>query len=139
VGLAIMVVVAALAPVVMSRYDVSGHELWVACSLLVLTLFWGVRIATNLTPEHRAVVDPMSGAEAARQLLLMALFEVPWHLALILVVLGLLPDQEPALYLTAVVLLLFEGAYFLLVLVFSQGSPRVASDPAALSARQNGG
>jgi len=49
-------------------------------------------------------------------------------------VLGLFPDQEPALYLAAVALILFEAAYFLVSLVFSQGRPPTASDPAALPA-----
>ena len=61
-------------------------------------------------------------------------FEVPWLVALILVVLGLFPDQEPALYLAAVALILFEAAYFLVSLVLSLGRPQAASDPAALPA-----
>jgi len=59
---------------------------------------------------------------------------IPTTAALILVVLGLLPDQEPALYLTAVGLGLVLGALTLLMLVFSQRRPQVASDPAALPA-----
>ena len=59
---------------------------------------------------------------------------VPLLAALILVVLGLFPDQEPALYLTAVGLGLFLGAVALLILVFSQRRPQTASDPAALPA-----
>ena len=54
--------------------------------------------------------------------------------ALIVVVLGLFPEQEPALYLTAVGLGLFLGAFSLLMLVFSQGGPPTASDPAELPA-----
>jgi hypothetical protein len=54
--------------------------------------------------------------------------------ALILVVLGLFLDQEPALYLTAVVLGLFLGALRLLILVLCQRRPQMASDPAALAA-----
>jgi hypothetical protein len=49
-------------------------------------------------------------------------------------VLGLFPDQEPALYLTAVALGLVMGAFTLLWLVFSQRRPAMASDPAALPA-----
>ena len=59
---------------------------------------------------------------------------VPLLVALVLVVLGLFPDQEPALYLTAVGLVLFLGAVALLLLVFSQRRPQTASDPAALPA-----
>jgi hypothetical protein len=49
-------------------------------------------------------------------------------------VLGLFPDQEPALYLTAVGLGLFMGALTLLFLVLSQRRPAGAFDPAALPA-----
>jgi hypothetical protein len=59
---------------------------------------------------------------------------IPTIAALILVVLGLFPDQEPAMYLTAVGLGLFQGAFSLLMLVFLQRLPPTASDPAELPA-----
>jgi hypothetical protein len=65
---------------------------------------------------------------------LVASFVVAVAVALILVVLGLVPDKEPALYLTAVALALFFAAVALLALVFTQGRPQAASDPAALLA-----
>jgi hypothetical protein len=46
----------------------------------------------------------------------------------------LLPNQEPALDLTAVGLCVFLGAITMLMLVFSQRRPRPASDPAVLAA-----
>ena len=61
-------------------------------------------------------------------------FWAPMTVALVTVVLGLLPDQEPALYLASVVLLLFMDAWLLLMLVFSVGRPQPASDPAELPA-----
>ena len=134
VSLGVWVVIAAIAPIIVSRYGISGHELWLVCSLLAAALFWGLRIVTIRTPEHRAVEAPLTRAETARELLLMLAFEVPWLIALILVVLGLFPDQEPALYLAAVALILFEAAYFLVSLVLSLGRPRPASDPAELPA-----
>jgi hypothetical protein len=39
VSIAIWVVIAALAPVIISRYDITGHDLWMACSLVALVLF----------------------------------------------------------------------------------------------------
>jgi hypothetical protein len=59
---------------------------------------------------------------------------MPTIAALVLVVLGLFPDQEPALYLTAVGLGLLLGALTLLFLVFQQGRPQPASEPAPLPA-----
>jgi hypothetical protein len=51
---------------------------------------------------------------------------VPMHVVLILVALGLFPDLEPALYITAVVLYLFMDGLILLYLVHSQGRPATA-------------
>ena len=47
-------------------------------------------------------------------------FTAPAIGALVLIMLGLLPDQEPALHLTAVGLVLSLGAFLLLLLVISQ-------------------
>jgi ABC-type Na+ efflux pump permease subunit len=55
-------------------------------------------------------------------------------LVLALVVLGPVPGQEQALYLTAVGLGLFMGAMGLFVMVFEQRRAQTASDRAALPA-----
>ena len=55
-------------------------------------------------------------------------------LALALVALGFFPNQEQALYLTAVGLGLFMGAMTLLGAVFSPGRALTASEPAQLPA-----
>jgi len=129
VWIGIWVVVAALAPVIVSRYDIAGHELWLVCSLLALVLFLGLLVVWRTT-EIREVVAVTRAVivEVASNALLM----VPMIGALILVVLGVFPDQEPALYLSAVGLGLFLDALTLLFLVFSHGRPQTASDPAAL-------
>ena len=44
------------------------------------------------------------------------------NIALVLILLGVLPDLEPALYLAAVALALFQNALMLLYLVYRQGS-----------------
>jgi len=66
-----------------------------------------------------------------REMAANSLFTFPMIAALVLVVLGLFPDQEPALYLTGVALGLFGDALVLLYLVFSQRRPQTASEPAA--------
>jgi hypothetical protein len=58
--------------------------------------------------------------------LLLAVLVVPQNATLVLVVLGLFPDLEPALYLTAVALGPILGGTALLGLVFSQGRPQTA-------------
>jgi hypothetical protein len=134
VTVAIWVVIAALAPVIVSRYGVTGHGLWTACSLLALVLLLGQWILNERTTESRELGAVWSRAQTiatgASYLGLM----IPTIAALVLVVLGLFPDQEQALYLTAVGLGLFLGALTLLFLVFSQRRPQTASGPAELPA-----
>jgi hypothetical protein len=134
VSMAIWVVVVALAPIMISSYDVTGHELWAVGSLLALILFFGVTIVNRRTPEMREDAAAMSGAIRLREQAANTGLIVPMVGALVLVVLGLFPEQEPALYLTAVGLGLFANALVLLYLVFSHGRPQTASDPAELPA-----
>jgi len=134
VTIAIWVVIAALAPVILSRYDLAGHGLWLACSLLALVLLLGQWIVNELATESREIGAAYSRAQT---IVLMASYlslMIPTIAALVVVVLGLFPDQEPALYLTAVGLGLVMGALTLLLLVFSQRRPQTASDPATLPA-----
>ena len=134
VSVAMWVVVAALTPVIVSRYDISGHALWATCSLLALVLFLGVGIVNRRTPEAREDAAAMPRPMMAREMTANSLLVVPMITALLLVVLGPFPDHEPALYLTAVGLGLFLDALVLLYLVFSQRRPQTAPDPAALPA-----
>jgi hypothetical protein len=134
VSMAIWVVISALAPVILSRYGVTGHELWLACSLLALVLGLGVWFVNQRTPETTEDLAAYSRAQLIGMMTANSLLTIPVLAALVLVVLGLFPDQEAALYLTAVGLVLFLGAINLLILVFSQRRPQTASDPAALPA-----
>jgi len=126
VGMGLMVVVAAIAPVVISRYEIGGHELWLLSSLLYLVLFWAMILVTGRNPEHDALLAAFARAVRVRQMLISALLLVSVSIVLILVVLGLFPDLEPALYLTAVTFVLFYAAFALLQLVMSQGRPQTA-------------
>jgi uncharacterized membrane protein len=131
---AIWVVVAALAPVIVSRYDLAGHGLWLACSLLALVLLLVIWIVNERTTESRELGAAYSRAQTIGVVASYLGLMIPTIAALVLVVLGLFPDHEPALYLTAVAFGLFLGALTLLFLVFSQRRPQTASDPAALPA-----
>jgi hypothetical protein len=121
-----VVVVAGIAPVVIGRYGVADHQMWVACSLLVLALSWGLWLTNNRMPEHRMDMATYPRAVVVGYTVLLAVLFVPQNAALILVVLGSFPDVEPALYLTAVALGLILGGTALLGLVFSQGRPQTA-------------
>ena len=139
VTLAVWVVIAALAPVIVSRYGVTGHELWLACGLLALVLFLGLWIVSERTTEARELTAAYSRAQTVKVMAFNLAFAVIVIAALVLIVLGLFPDQEPALYLTAVGLVLSLAALTLLVLVVLQRRPQTASDPAALPATGGSG
>jgi hypothetical protein len=139
VSMAIWVVIAALVPVIVGGYGVTGHTLWVVCSLLALVLFAAIIIVVRRTPEHRAEADATWGAIPVMRLA-MVFGSTIWlpiasiAVAFILVVVGLFPDQEQALYLTAVSLGLFEAGFLLLVLVFWQRYHSDATDGAGVGA-----
>jgi multisubunit Na+/H+ antiporter MnhC subunit len=130
VSIAVWVAVVALAPVTLSRYGLAGHDLWRACSILALFLVLGTFAVNSRTPEMRQEYAASSRREAAINALLLVSLVV----ALSLVALGPFPNQEPALYLTAVELGLLGTALTLLLLVFSQRRSLPVSDPAALPA-----
>jgi hypothetical protein len=134
VTLGVWVVIAAIAPVIVGRYGVTGHELWLVCGLLGLVLYLGLWIVNERTSEAREIWPTYSRAQAAREMALFWAFTAPAIGALALVVLGLFPDQEPALYLTAVGLVLSLGAITLLFLALSQRRVAASSGPAALTA-----
>jgi hypothetical protein len=129
VTIAIWVVIAALLPVIVSGYGVTGHGFWLACSLLSSALLAVMIVVFARTPENRAdVADTFATVPRARIALVAGLsFWLPFValvLALVLVVLGVFPDQEQALYLTAVGLGLFMGSMGLFVAVFWSGGGR---------------
>jgi hypothetical protein len=130
VTLGVWVVIAAIAPVIVSRYGVTGHELWLVCSLLGLILYLGLWIGGERTPEARELGAAWSRAQTMEFMAFALTFAVLVIAALVLIVLGLVPDQEPALYLTAVGLILSFAAFTLLLLVVSPRRLAPASGPA---------
>ena len=126
--LATVVVASALAPVVVGRFGVAGHGLWLACSVVALVLVWGgFAVTERLSAEQRVFMDaraPLRGRAWTE--LAGAVTWLPATVALVLVVLGVLPEQEPALYFAAVVLFLMMDALLLLLVVFRVGLPTVA-------------
>jgi len=130
VSIAVWVAVVALAPVTLGRYGLAGHDLWLACSVLALVLVLVGFAVNSRTAEMRQEYAASSRREGAVNALLLASLVV----TLTLVALGPVPDQEPALYLTAVELGLLGTAWTLLMLVFSQRRPQTPSDPAELPA-----
>jgi len=124
---AVVVVAVALAPVVISRFGVTGHGLWLASSVIALLGGIGTTVLWERIPgevqEFMAARAPLK-TRAKVELAGLALWG-PAIAALVLVVLGVLPDQEAALYFAALVLFLLANAGMLLLVVFRVGLPRV--------------
>ncbi len=122
---AIWVVVAAITPIIVSRYGVTGHQLWLACSPFALLLMAVMLVVNGWSSENRAELAAALGNQSRAEIIAVmgTTFWLPTAalaVALAIVLLGLFPNQEQALYLTAVGLGLFMGAFHLFVMVFWQ-------------------
>lgn len=119
VTIGLVVVVAALVPVGLGAYDVTGHGLWVASSIIYLALNWIVIVMALRRSENRQI----AGAQARSNPITAAFFwllEIAVQLPLFLVVFGVNPDLDVAFYMTALVFHLFEAAFILAQLVYTQ-------------------
>ena len=123
-SIGLVAVLAALAPVVISRYGLTEHEIWALSSVLFLVGFIGTFLANNLSPEARA-----EGADPVRRSLKVVRLAV-WvpsmaflFLAPIAIALDVAPANEEALYFTLVALALAWCAMALLMLVFTGRRP----------------
>ena len=127
----IWVVVVALAPAFIATYGLGGRELWLVSGLLALVFLAIVLVVFARTPENRAELQANVGRVPWRVMVVVigSTFWLPLAglvLALVLVILGLFPDQQEALYLSAVGLGLLMSALGLFVGAFWQGRPEVA-------------
>ncbi len=123
-------VIAALAPVTISRYDLSAHDTLLLSSLVVLVTYVGFYHVHRRSPEYKAAEavlvathtrTPAATIEDAVSMLFIGLPP----LGLLIIALGVAPEIEAALYFTVVVLFLVLAGWTLLWLAFT--APRVAS------------
>ena len=110
VTIGLVVIVAALIPI----------GLWLVCSLIFLVLIWVVIILSLRTRENRELMRRQTRSQPIMSAILWLFLEVPMQVPLVLAILGLYPDYEPAFYITALVFNLFEAAFILVQLVYSQ-------------------
>ncbi len=138
VGFGMLTIIAALAPVTLGRYDLGDHEVLALSSVLVAIVFGVLLFVQVRAPEYKAARTVVMATRPAPQNLLEnvagLLIGGGSALALVVIVLGVAPELEVALYLTVVVLILVIAAWTLLWLVFMHRRPRPASDPSALPA-----
>ena len=134
VWLGIMAVIAALAPVTVGRYGLTDHQVLALSSVLVLVA-WGVMfVSLARTPEYKtAWTAELEADRVARSRWLVVvggaaylLLMIAMVLAPIIIILGVAPDLEAALYFTYVVLILLGAGWSLLGLVLSQRRPAAA-------------
>jgi hypothetical protein len=131
VSTGLLAVVAALVPVTLGRYDLSEHQVWALSSALVLVGFLGTIAAMARTPEYgvgMATRRPgrLGLVEDSVETVAWLLFMAVLLLGPIVLMLGLAPDLEAALYVTMVTLLLGLAGWSLLILVFAERRPESA-------------
>lgn len=119
----LVVIVAALIPVGLDRYHLTGHELWFVSSLAFLVISWAVIVLSLRRAENRTLMLRQMQTRPTQALFFWVFLEVPVQVPLVLAALGVRHDLEPAFYLTALVFNLFEAAFVLVQFVYSQESP----------------
>jgi hypothetical protein len=128
VAMGVMVIIGALAPVTLGRYDLTAHQVWALSSALVLGGTIGISFMHIRSPEFKAYAAS-SGRSKPSDVVLLAAW-VPlvggMTLAPAVIVLGVAPELEAALYFTVLVLILLLAAWALMSLVFAQRRPATA-------------
>lgn len=122
------VVVAALIPVALASYGVEGRALWFVSSLAFLGLSWAVIGLSLRAPSSRRLLTSLAREQPGSSLFFWLVLEIPIQVPLILAVLGRFGHLDSAFYITALAFNLFEAAFVLAQLVYSQGE-RGAPDP----------
>ncbi len=133
VSIGMLSVVAALTPGVLGRFDLTEHAVWALSSAVVLATWLVTLGAIFRSPESRAVLGDKEGAwprprwlavpEWVAYVLLMAV----WTLSPIVIIVGVVPEFEAALYYAVVALYLVGAGWTLLTLVFLGRRPESAS------------
>ena len=131
VSMAMLTIVAALAPVALGRYHFTDHQVWALSSALALVGFVIIGAASARTPEYRAgwatsLADTKLTLGDIVGWAVYALYMIALVLAPIIIVLGVAPELEAALYFTYVVLILLGAGWILHGLVFAQRRPASA-------------
>jgi hypothetical protein len=122
VWLGMLTVVAALAPVTLGPYGLGEHEVWVLSCAILVAAYLAMGIVNVRMPESRAVDAASSRTHKIAENGMSVLLGIPTLIAVILIVLGLRPELEAALYRTVVVLVPLGAGGTLLELVYSQRS-----------------
>jgi hypothetical protein len=133
VAMGVMAIIGALAPVTLGRYDLTAHQIWALSSVLVLGGTIGISFMHIRSPEYKAYAASFGRLKPSDVVGIMAWVLLVGGMALapVVIVLGVAPDLEAALYFTVLVLILLLAAWSLMSLVFAQRRPQPASGPAS--------
>ena len=123
VSIGLVVIVAALIPVGISRYHITAHELWLVSSIIFLTLVWVQMIWGLRKSEYREMLTKQIHDTPIIGMFFWILLEAPIHISLILTIIGIYPDLKPAFYATALIFHLFEATFLLVQIVNYQMKP----------------
>lgn len=116
----LVVLIAALIPVVLDQYGITGRTVWGWSSGAFLVLCWAAIWAVLRNPEIRDATRVDAKAHPLLAIVFWGLLEAPIQLPLVLVLLGVAPTHARALYFTALVLSLGQAAFLLARVVFSR-------------------
>ena len=122
VSIGLIVIVAALLPVGLGRYGVTGQDLWRVCSLVFLGLVWSVTILSLRMAEGRQLAIARMRSNPIGTAFFWLALEIPLQVPLILTALGLYSQFHPAFYTTALIVNIFEAVFVFAQFVYSQQS-----------------
>ena len=123
VSVGLVVMVAALIPVGLSRYGITGHDFWLVCSIIFLFLVWAQILLSLRKSEYRELLTKQTLDSPLASIFFWILLEAPIHVSLVLAVIGIYPGLEPAFYTTALLFHLFEATFLLVQIVNYQMKP----------------
>ncbi|MHA2427825.1 MAG: hypothetical protein ACXADB_07365 [Candidatus Hermodarchaeia archaeon] len=120
VTIGLTIIITSLIPVALDLYGVTDHTLWFTSSLFFYSFNWILIIMSFRDPVNRELMKNEMQRSPVKTVFFWLLLEVPFHVLLILTILGLFPHLEPAFYTTALLIYLFQAAFALVLLVYSQ-------------------
>ena len=132
VSMGMLAVAGGLVPGTLGHFDLTEHGVWALSSVLVLAGWSAIGVASLRTPEYRAswaaeIEETRAGSRPGWLSMVEYALYVPFMLATLLtpvvIVLGVVPELEAALYYAVVVLILLGAGWALLGLVFAQRAP----------------
>lgn len=123
VWIGMLAIIAALAPVTFDPYGLGEHATWALSCLVVAAAYLFMGVVNVRMPDTRAVDAAMSRRRKVVESGTSLLVGVPMLVSMGIIVLGLRPELDAALYRTLVVIIVLGAGATLLELVYSQRHP----------------